>query len=310
MTTISYLGPAGTFTHQALLTQRDVVDAAELIEASTITETIAMVRRGDADYAFVPIENAIEGTVNLTLDELIFGSQLYIQREVELPIHLQLAALSGTDLAAIKTVLSFPVATAQCTRFLASDLPHAMIELANSTADAVRLAAERNDPSVAAIGPALAVEHFGLSIVAPDIEDFDNNATRFLLLSAKGIATPTGHDRTTIVCFQSDDRPGNLQNLLSQFSSRGINLTKLESRTTKMGLGSYCFVIDCEGHVADEIVGDALLSLRAAAADVKVLGSYPIAGVGAQDAQADRARLWSAAHTWLDTLRSQIGKTG
>ncbi len=309
MRKIAYLGPQGTFTQQALHTQSDLVDGAELIEAATITETIGLLRDGSVDLAFVPIENAIEGTVNLTLDELIFGPQLFIQREVQLPIHMQLAGQAGATLDAITTVLSFPVATAQVRVFLAKQLPNAVVETVNSTAQAMQVAAERNDASVAAVGPQLAADLFGLTVIARDVEDFANNATRFVLLANSGLTPPTGHDQTMLVCFQSDDRPGNLQNLLSQFSSRGINLTKLESRTTKRGLGSYCFVIDCEGHVADEIVGDALISLRAAAADVKVLGSYPIVGEAAQGTREDQTRRWTAAHTWLDTLRGQIGKT-
>ncbi len=150
---------------------------------------------------------------------------------------------------------------------------------ANSTAGAVQEVAENRPPGTAALGAALAAKLYGLDVLAADIEDSpDNNQTRFVLVARAGIPAPTGHDKTSIVCFQRDDQPGSLHAILGQFTARNINLTKLESRPTKHSLGDYCFVIDLEGHVDDEVVADCLRDLRVQLATVKFLGSYPAAG--------------------------------
>ncbi len=221
-------------------------------------------------------------------------------------IHLHLMARPGTGLSDIRSVSSYPHALAQCQKYLAEALPAVEQRAANSTADAARVLGESGPPDAAAIAPRLAAERYGLVIVAEDVEDHPDNQTRFVLLARTRVPKPTGHDKTSIVCFQRADHPGSLHRILGQFAARNINLTKLESRPTKQGLGDYCFVIDLSGHVGDEVVADCLRDLHAGLAGVKFLGSYPAAGEhGAeQRRQADAA--WQAADDWLRGLRGSI----
>jgi prephenate dehydratase len=160
---------------------------------------------------------------------------------------------------------------------------------------------------LAAICNALAAQIYGLDVLASEIEDHPENQTRFVLVG-RGVPAPTGHDKTSIVCFQRADRPGSLLSILQEFAARAINLTKLESRPTKRGLGDYCFFIDCEGHIADEVVADALRNLAAKQAEVKFLGSYPVGGPADVGVARRRAagRAWRHAADWVESLRTQI----
>jgi prephenate dehydratase len=305
-TSVAYLGPAATFSQEALLTQADLA-RADLQPLGSITAVLDAVARGDAPLGFVPIENGIEGTVSATIDGLIHDVDLHIQREVVMDIHLHLMVRPGTTLADIRYVSSYPHALAQCQKFVAETLPGVEERAANSTADAARLLGESDAHEGAAIAPRLAAERYGLAIVVEDVEDHPENQTRFVLVARSTVPKPTGHDKTSIVCFQRADHPGSLHGILGQFAARNINLTKLESRPTKQGLGDYCFVIDLTGHVGDEVVADCLRDLHASLAGVKFLGSYPAAGEhGAeQRRQADAA--WQAADDWLRGLRGCIG---
>jgi prephenate dehydratase len=167
---------------------------------------------------------------------------------------------------------------------------------------------ESGDGQSAAIGTALAASLYGLEVLASDIEDHRDNATRFVLVSRpeKGIPAATGHDKTSVVCFQSADHPGSLHGILGQFSARDLNLVKLESRPTKKGLGDYCFIIDFEGHVADEVVADCLRDLHAGLRSLKFLGSYPAAGAHGIGVRAAATEAWHAADKWIDSIRSNI----
>jgi prephenate dehydratase len=303
---VAFLGPNGTFTEEALLSQEDYA-AASLVACPTIGDVLDAVRRGTADLGFVPIENAIDGVVRDTLDALIFDVDLLIHREVVLDVRLHLMAPHGTSLASIRRIVSYPVALAQCRRFVAATLPGVEAIAANSTADAARMLGEHPDPHTAAIAPRLAADLYGLALLAEDVEDFTGNQTRFLALAGAGIPAPTGHDRTSIVCFQHADRPGSLHGILGQFAARNINLTRLESRPTKQGLGEYCFAIDLDGHLADEVVADCLRDLRAGLAEVKFLGSYPAAGALAHERRREANDAWREAERWLAGLRAQIG---
>ena len=302
---VGFLGPAGTFTEQALLGQPDL-GAAELVELGSIPDVIEATVAGTVDLGFVPLENAIEGTVNVTLDTLAFEVDLLIQREVVIPVDMDLMAPAGVSLADVQRVVSIPVATAQCRGFLARALPGVETVAANSTAEAARTVAKERAPDTAAIASTLAAQMYGLEILAANIADHPENATRFVVIARQGIPAPTGHDKTTLVIFQSADRPGSLLQILQEFAARAINLTKLESRPTKRILGDYCFIIDLEGHVADELVADCLRDLKSKQADVKFLGSYPAAGEHGETARRDAEAAWRGADEWLRELRGQI----
>ncbi|HET9730747.1 MAG TPA: prephenate dehydratase, partial [Acidimicrobiia bacterium] len=263
---VAYFGPAGTFTEEALLSQDDLA-AADRTPYAAVPDVIAAVERGDADGGVVPIENMIEGSVSVTLDTLAFDSELLIQREIDLPVSLNLCARPGVALNQLKTVVSFPHALAQCRGWLNKKLPGVEQRASHSTSDAAQEVAKSKRTDVAAICNALAADLYGLKVLATDIEDHPENQTRFVLVGT-GIPAPTGHDKTSIVCFQRDDRPGSLLAILQEFAARAVNLTKLESRPTKRGLGDYCFFIDCEGHVADEVIADALRNLSAKQSEV------------------------------------------
>jgi prephenate dehydratase len=306
---IGFLGPKGTFTEEALFTQPDYV-AAELVTLNSLAEVLESVQEGRVDLGFVPIENAIEGTVRDTLDSLVFDNDLLIQREVVLDIHLHLMAPRGIKLGDIQRVASIPVATAQCRKFLVGKLPTAETVATNSTADAARLLGE-GDPLLtgvptAAIAPRLAASLYGLEILVEDVEDHPENQTRFVSVARHGIPAPTGHDRTSIACFQSADHPGSLYGILGQFAARNINLTKLESRPTKKALGDYCFIVDLEGHIADEVIADCLRDLHADLAGVKYLGSYPAAGAAGPAIRREVDAAWRQADAWIDGLRVQV----
>lgn len=270
----------------------------------TFVDILNDTQNGAADLGFVAIENAIEGTVNVSLDTLAFDTDLLIQREVLLDITMNLMALPDTNLAGIKTVTSHPVANAQCRSFLRQKLPDVEITPANSTAEAARIASET--PGVAALGPALSGEIYGLDVLAPDIADITGNQTRFLVVAPHGIPAPSGHDKTTVLIAQRADRPGSLVSILNEFSARNINLTKLTSRPARTQLGQYCFIVDFNGHITDDVVANCLLNVRAKHADVKFLGSYPAAGVQAGQVRAENNDAWSSATQWMQSLRSQV----
>ena len=301
---VAYLGPRGTFTEEALLSQPDLA-SGELVEMGSIDAVLEAVDNGQADLGFVPIENSIEGTVPATIDSLVFDHDLYIEREVVHDIHLHLLGLPGTSIESIREVHSYPHALGQCRKFLAAELPAASVHAASSTAEAARLVSESGDASLAAIAPRASRDIYGLVTLRADIEDHGGNQTRFLLVGKGVVPSPTGNDKTSVVCFQVKDQPGSLFSILAEFYARNINLTKLESRPSKRELGQYCFVIEFNGHVADHDVADALVGLKGKLADLKFLGSFP----NVREAPAPRSRAvpaQDAAWGWLDAIRSQI----
>jgi len=302
---VGYLGPPGTFTEQALLTQDDLAKH-ELVAMPTIADVLAATSSGVVDLGFAAIENMIEGTVTVTLDTLALESSLLIQREVVLRVQMVLMAPPGETLDRLHTVMSIPIASAQCRGFIGRVLPGVTLQAANSTAEAAQIVGERREPGVAAIGPALAAEIYGLDVLATDIEDHGGNETRFVVVAREGVPAPTGHDKTTVVCFQRDDRPGSLLAMLQEFAARSLNLSKLESRPTKRGLGDYCFIMDIEGHIADEVVADALRALKEKAADVRFLGSYPAAGDHGPAVRRDAEESRRSAERWVADLRGRI----
>ena len=302
---MAFLGPEGTFSEEALLTQPDYA-ARTVVPMATLAEVVEAVDAGQAELGFVPIENAIDGTVTTTVDSLVFDVNLLVQREVVIDVHLALMAPAGTDLGEVRRLLSFPVATAQCRHFLAAKLPGVEVVATNSTAESARLLGADPAAGTAALAPPLAARLYGLQILVAAAEDHPDNQTRFVALARRGVPAPTGHDKTSIVCFQRQDRPGSLQAILSEFAARSINLTKLESRPTKRGLGHYCFLVDLQGHVADEVVADCLRVVQADLADVKFLGSYPAAGGEGPAVRRQASQAWVEAGQWIDAIRSQV----
>jgi prephenate dehydratase len=271
-TRIAFLGPLGTFAH-ACLRALPVAAGATLLPLDTVTLAIDALRAGSADCAFVPIENSIEGAVPATLDELAGGEALVIDDEAYLPVVFDLAAAPGSRLGAVRSVATHPHAEAQVRRWLINNVPEARVTLVGSTAGAAQaVAAGEYD---AAVCPPFAGELYGLASLAHDIADTRGAVTRFVLLThPKAPRPPTGNDRTTLVAYLQEDHSGALLELLSEFSTRAVNLTRIESRPTKGRIGQYCFSIDCEGHIAEERVGDALAALHRICADVRYLGSY------------------------------------
>jgi prephenate dehydratase len=211
----------------------------------------------------------------------------------------------------IQRIVSFPHATGQCRAWLTANLPEVEEVAARSTAEAARLVGEAGEMGTAAIGTTLAAELYGLEVLVRRIEDQVGNSTRFVLVARPdaGIPAATGHDKTSVVCFQSSDHPGSLHGILGQFSARDLNLVKLESRPTKRELGEYCFIIDFEGHVADEVVADCLRDLHAGLRKLKFLGSYPAAGAHGPARRRDADRAWQAADRWIEDVRAHIRAT-
>ena len=302
--TIGYLGPPGTFTEQAIYSQPDLA-AMNHRPINSIFDVLRAVGSGEVDLGLVAIENMIEGSVTATLDALAFDTDLFIQREVIIDVNLNLLGLPGMSLESVERVRSYPVAHAQCREYLATRLGGAVFEAANSTADAARSLAEGDDRTTAAIAPLRSAEVYGLEVLAADIADHADNQTRFVLVGADAIAAPTGHDKTSMVVYQRSDVPGSLIGILGEFAARAINLTSLQSRPTKASLGQYCFLLDCEGHIADEVVADALRNLSMKTSRVKFLGSYPSASADPHDHVTNQAEVRRAA-AWIDDLRGRI----
>ena len=294
-----FLGPEGSFSHEAVSTMENVTPVA----CESLVDLLSSVADASLDQGLVPLENAIEGTVSASIDGLVFDHELVIVREIVIPIRLHLLARPGVAAQDLTGVRSYVHALAQCRGYLHQ--LNVEISQTTSTSQAAREVADSQEPW-AAVASALAGDLFGLVALATDIEDHPDNATRFVVVGRERVAAPTGHDRTTIVCFQDADRPGSLYAILGRFAARDINLTKLESRPTKRGLGDYCFVIEFEGHVADDVVADCLADLQAHLARVKFLGSYPVTGLDASDRREAVAEARRSADEWITEIRSRI----
>jgi prephenate dehydratase len=276
--TYAYLGPEGTNSHEAArVFSTAETDDVVLIECATISEIFDLVDRGRARFGVVPIENALEGSVNETLDAFAFTSGAQIRGEIVVDIHHNLIVAPGTELTAIRTVASHPQALAQSRRWLQQRLPNAQTLATTSTAEAVRMTA--GDSRLAAIGTALSATLFDAEVLFEQIEDHFGNQTRFVLIGSNSLSTPrdTSGYKTSLALFMKEDRPGTLLMILEEFSYAGLNLTKIQSRPTKRALGDYMFWIDIDGHTDDIHVKTALDCLRLKLREVKSLGSYPAA---------------------------------
>ena len=298
-----YLGPEGTFTHQALLTLR--AQRRDPLPFATVGGVLDAVRAGEISAGLVPIENSVEGGVTATIDNLTYGEPLAITREVLLPVRFTLFARPGTTLADVRSVVTHPVAHAQVRDWLAHHLPRADVVETSSTAAAAAEVADPESPHQAAVCARIAGEAHRLATLSEDIADNRDAVTRFVLVAPPGPPPPpTGSDKTTMVLFMRADHSGALLELLEQFASRGVNLCRIESRPTRTALGDYCFSVDAEGHVEDARVGEALMGLRRIGKDVIFLGSYPRADRADPEVghgQADRD--YESAARWLDRLR-------
>ena len=279
MTSVSYLGPAGTFSEDAL---RAAAGAAEIEPrpAATVYDAILAVAEGAAELAFVPFENSIEGAVRSTLDTLAFDApEVAIVGEHDQPIRHALIARRELPLDEVEVVLSHPQASAQCAHFLRRELPRAEVRAIASTAEAVREVAGTEEPW-AAIAAAPAAAIYGCAVLRDGVEDGPENLTRFVWIAperseARGDG---GGDWKTTLCFSElgADHPGALVEALEEFSRREVNLTRIESRPLRQGLGRYMFFVDLEGGEDDEEVAAAVAALREKAENVRILGSYPI----------------------------------
>jgi prephenate dehydratase len=250
----------------------------------------------------VPIESSVEGSVAATLDELAAGDPLMVTREVLLPISFALMARPGTALHAVRRVATHPHAHAQCRKWLAVALPEATVVPAVSTAGAAAGLADGTGDHDAAIAAPIAADRYRLTVLAADVEDNPDAVTRFILVSRPAQPPlPSGHDKTSLVAFIAEDHPGALLEMLTEFAVRGVNLTRIESRPTGERLGRYCFSIDCEGHVDDARVGEALMGLRRVCAEVRFLGSYRRADE--EPPHSDDDGVYRDAAAWLGRIR-------
>lgn len=274
---VAYLGPPGTFTEDAL---RDASAGGGEIEAvayPSIYAAVAAVAAGEAERAFVPFENSIEGAVRSTLDTLAFDAEgVSIVGEHDLAISHCLIARTELALEQVAVVISHPQGTAQCARFIRDELPGAEVRAAASTADAVRMVSESEEPW-AALGARSAAELYGATVLRDGVEDEPDNVTRFVWIAPEGTeASGEGPWRTTLIFSElGADKPGALVEALGAFSDRGVNLTRIESRPRRRGLGRYMFFVDLEGK-AEGLIAEAIDDLRGKAESVRVLGTYPV----------------------------------
>ena len=283
---VAYFGPEGTFTQEALISATAGQDGLELVPQPTIYDTVMAVHFGSAQRALVPIENSLEGSVNATLDALAMETEdVAIVGEVIHPIRHCLIARTALELSEIEAVVSHPQATAQCARFIRSRLPGATVLAGSSTAEAVRTVAEHDGPW-AALGNRLAAERYRCQVLRAGVEDVSDNETRFVWLGPLGAPPggpgspeqPLGPWKTAVVFWGvGSEAPGWLVHCLSEFANREVNLTRIESRPRKQGLGRYMFFLDLEGRDVEPHVADALAGLRAHVEVLRVLGSFPAA---------------------------------
>jgi prephenate dehydratase len=299
--TYTFLGPEGTFTEAALMQVPGAAQAAR-IPASNVNAALEKVREGSADAAMVPIENSVEGGVTATLDAIAVGQELRIIREVLVPISFVLVARPGLAVSAIRRISTHGHAWAQCRLWVDANIPGAEYVPGSSTAAAAMGLLEDDAHYDAAIcAPIVAQEQPGLAVLAENIGDNPGAVTRFILVSRPGVLPErTGADKTTVVVPLPEDRPGALMEILDQFATRGVNLSRIESRPTGQYLGHYFFSIDADGHVGDARVADALAGLHRISPDTRFLGSY-----GRADAQSASVaphtsdEAFQAAHAWV-----------
>lgn len=303
----AYLGPAGTFTEIAL---RQVAgpDEAEYLPQQHVVAALDAVRAGTADFAVVAIENSVEGAVTAVLDTLSAGD-LVVVREILVPVSFSLVARAGVTLPDVRRVAAHPHAWAQCRRWLAAHLPAAVHvpETSNTVAAQVLTDPTAEPEFEAALVPPAALEHYPLSVLAEQVADNAAAVTRFVVVGHPGeLPAPTGADKTSLVVHLPDNEAGALLTMLEQFATRGVNLSRIESRPIGDELGRYLFSIDAEGHIAEPRMAEALMGLHRMCPVVRFLGSYPRADAAPNDVRAGTdAADFTAAQRWLAGLLGQ-----
>ncbi|HEY2480085.1 MAG TPA: prephenate dehydratase [Solirubrobacterales bacterium] len=274
---IAYLGPAGTFTEDALNEALNGTEV-ETLRTDTVYDAILAVVEGRADQALAPYENSIEGSVRGTLDILAFDvPSVTIVGEHDYPVRQHLITRDGVELEQVEAVLSHQQGLAQTARFLRENLPGVELRSVSSTAAAVRMVSESPRPW-AAVGSRSAAALYACRILREGIQDEANNVTRFVWLAPQGTEPAAGDRWKTSLIFRElgDDKPGALVDALAEFSSRGINLSRIESRPLRSELGRYMFFCDLDCKLDDPPVAEAIAALRGKAESVRILGSYPI----------------------------------
>ncbi|HJV98748.1 MAG TPA: prephenate dehydratase [Arthrobacter sp.] len=302
--TYTFLGPEGTFTEAALM-QVPGAAAATRIPASTVNAALDRVRDGSADAAMVPIENSVEGGVTATLDAIASGQELRIIREVLVPISFVLVAPPGVALTQIRRISTHGHAWAQCRLWVDANIPGAEYVPGSSTAaSAMGLLEDGAHYDAAICAPIVAQEQPGLSVLAENIGDNPGAVTRFVLVAKPGVLPArTGADKTTVVVPLPEDHPGALMEILDQFATRGVNLSRIESRPTGQYLGHYFFSIDADGHIGDARVADALAGLHRISPATRFLGSYERADAQSADiAPHTSDDAFRAAHEWVGSI--------
>lgn len=270
---VGYLGPEGTFSHEAVL--KAVNDDSTIVPYDTIVNIFESIENNEIDEAIVPIENSTEGSVLITLDAL-FHFDLIINKELELPINQNLLVQKGMTLEDITVICSHQQALAQCRQYInkLDKKIHAM----SSTATAARYVTEF--PTAAVIGNEMLSQKYGLEILSRNIQDYEGNVTRFVIISKDSQEEITGNDKTSIIISLKDDKPGGLYEILYVFAQENINLTKIESRPSKRGIGKYLFFIDMQGHINESHINKTLSTIKSEVSMLKVLGSYSTINVG------------------------------
>ena len=268
-----YLGPLGTFSHQAAL---EVFKENEIVPYDTIFQVLMAVEQGELDYGIVPIENSTEGTVNATVDALVFDLNLYIQKLVVLPIRQNLMVKKGTDMSVLKTIYSHPHALAQCRHYLYENYEHVPTIAAQSTAAAAKMVAE-SDENIAAVAPAVSAKVYGLELAAEGIQDSKINFTEFVVVSKKPTDQPIASaDYKTTICFSTVHEPGSLYKLLDILSIWDVNMSRIVSRPMRNHPNEYIFYVDLEKSDNWKDLQDALTMLKRKTSFFKILGSYPV----------------------------------
>ncbi|WP_063059394.1 prephenate dehydratase [Nocardia sienata] len=303
MPRIAYFGPSGTFTEMALaeFERSGSFDGpVERIAAPSQSAALDLIRAGEVTAAVVPIESSVEGSISATLDSLAIGPRLQIIAEVELEVTFTIVARPGTGIGAVRTLAAYPVALAQVRQWV----QHTLGDVALHTSSSNAAAAEdvRAGLADAGVSTMLAGERLGLTALASGVADHEQAVTRFVLVTAPRVApAPTGADRTSIVIEELPNMPGSLMRAFAEFATRGVDLTRIESRPTRTGMGTYRFYLDCVGHIEDAAVAEALKALHRTAR-IRFLGSWPATSATGTPPPSDED-----AAIWLTHLRKGVG---